>query len=462
MGGMNTSHYALFCFILIAAPLALAQDTRIVNEPVSPPICTSIAATKLWSGSLPSSDESKLDTGAIQSAIDTCHAGHAVELKPAAGFNALLTGPLQLRAGVTLLIDKGVTLIASRNPRDYDGKSPGSCGILSPTSYACASLITANHADDSAIMGGGVIEGRGGQVILGQSISWWELAHQGDVQHLHQTAPRLVQISHSNNFTLYGITLRNAPFFHATFTDGDGFTVWGVKIDSPLTARNTDGIDPGGATNVTITHSFFRCGDDDIAIKAGLGHGSSHITIAHNHFFGGHGITIGSETQGGASAIRVTDLTIENNNQGLTLRSNTMHGGEVKDVVYQDVCIRNTRYPVWFSTAYTDTYASLDSLKNYSNYAHFTGITLRNVQSQGGTDLVFLGIAPQLKMEVQFDGVSISGVSQMKQRVANVQVTEGPGPSNWLPAGQNVQIVGSPGKGKLASCDSKWVKWPEQ
>jgi polygalacturonase len=370
-----------------------------------------------------------------------------------------LAAPLQLRAGVTLILDKGVTLVASRNPRDYDLKGDGTCGILSPKYIPCRPLIAASKADGSGIMGGGVIEGRGGENMLGRNISWWELAHQADVQHNHQTVPRLIETSHTNNFTLYGITLHNAPNFHVVFNDGDGFTVWGVKIDSPLTARNTDGIDPGGATNVTISHSWFRCGDDDIAIKAAKDHGSSHITISHNHFLGGHGMTIGSETQGGVSAIRVTDLTIEKNNYGLTLRSNPLHGGDVHDVVYDDVCIRDTRYPVWFSTVYTDTLARPEMFAGATNFAHFTGIVLRDVRSQGGTDLMMIGIAPQLRMEVQFDGVSISGVATMKQRVAHVAVTEGPGPSNWTPLGEDVQITGQPGKGKLAACT--WPAWPE-
>ena len=34
--------------------------------------------------------------------------------------DAFLTGPLTIPSGVTLLVDAGVTLYASRNPRDYD------------------------------------------------------------------------------------------------------------------------------------------------------------------------------------------------------------------------------------------------------------------------------------------------------------------------------------------------------
>ena len=133
--------------------------------------------------------------------------------------------------------------------------------------------------------------------------------------------PRLIVVTHCEEFTLYNITLKNSPNFHVVFS-GNGFTAWGVVINTPKTARNTDGIDPSSATNVTITHCFIHTGDDNIAIKAGSGGGSSHMTIAHNHFYTGHGMSIGSETDGGASAIRVTDLLIDGADNGLRIKSN--------------------------------------------------------------------------------------------------------------------------------------------
>ena len=95
-------------------------------------------------------------------------------------------------------------------------------------------------------------------------------------------------------------------------------------------ARNTDGIDPGNSTNVTITHSFIHTGDDNVAIKAGAGLPTTHMTIAHNHFYSGHGMSIGSETNGGASAIRVSDLSIDGADNGIRIKSNSGRGGLVQ------------------------------------------------------------------------------------------------------------------------------------
>ena len=104
----------------------------------------------------------------------------------------------------------------------------------------CKPLIAVDHAPDAAIMGDGAIDGRGGEKILGSTYSWRYLAEQARAGGSQQV-PRLIVANDSNNFTLYRITLRNSPNFHVTYNHGDGFTVWGVKIDTPQRlARNTD------------------------------------------------------------------------------------------------------------------------------------------------------------------------------------------------------------------------------
>ncbi len=64
------------------------------------------------------------------------------------------------------------------------------------------------------------------------------------------------------------------------------------------------------------------------------------MTISHNHFYRGHGVSIGSETDGGAHAIRVFDLSIDGADNGLRIKSNASRGGLVHDIEYRDVCIR--------------------------------------------------------------------------------------------------------------------------
>jgi len=393
----------LLITVLLAFLPALSQDTRKVTEPVIPPPCTFLRAMLNRVGaSIYASDEDKPDTARIQAAIDHCPAGQAVVLQRAAyRTDAFLSGPLQLRKGVGLVVDHGAYLYASRNPRDYD-RIPGACGtITTDGKRACAPFISAENAPGSGIMGDGVIDGRGGETMLGQSITWWDLAHRARAGGSQQN-PRLIEITQSDNFTLYRITLLNSPMFFVAYSRGAGFTAWGVKIWAPQRARNTDGIDPINATNVTIAHCYIYTGDDHIAIKAGAGPPTTHMSILHNHFFAGMGIAIGSETDGGASDILVNDLSVDGADIGIHIKSNNTRGGLVKGVTYEDVCIRQTQRPIWFETAYSDTItkaASGDKLPAYRD------ILLRNVRVEDGGRVTMQGLDADHHLGIEFDNV---------------------------------------------------------
>ncbi len=439
--------------LVFLAVSASAQDTRNVTEPVIPPSCAKLDAQ--LNVKLSEADETKLDSSRIQAAIDACQPGQAVELRGDAQHNAFLSGPLELRAGVTLLIDGGVTLVASRNPRDYE-TSPGACGIVAKSGRGCRPLIAVSRVDGAAVMGDGAIDGRGGAKLLGQNVTWWDLAEQARAGGSQQV-PRLIVTSHSNNFTLYRITLKNSPNFHVVFGQGDGFTAWGVIIDTPgKGARNTDGIDPANATNVTITHCFIRTGDDNVAIKAGSGGPTAHLTISHNHFYAGHGMSVGSETNGGLAGLRVSDLSIDGADNGLRIKSNISRGGLVHDVVYEDVCIRDTKNPIFMDPTYTATVGPEKNL-----IPVFTDINLRNVRIAGGGKITLRGLDAEHRLGIHFDNVFIAaGKTTYDAKHADIAV--GPGAVNFAPAGDDVHITGSAAKGEGQSCGAKFVPFPKR
>jgi len=389
---MSTRAFILVIFVLAAS--AHAQDRRRVTEPVIPPSCAVLAATNTW----PVHEDSP-DTVRLQAALDRCTPGRAVELKSSGAGDSFLSGALTLRRGVTLLIDAGVTLYASRDPKDFE-VSPGSCGVVNEKGRGCRALLNGDNVPDAAVMGDGVIDGRGGATLLSQQVTWWQLADQARAGGT-QNNPRLVELKGCNNFTLYRITLRNSPNFHVFFRDSDGFTAWAVKIRSPKRARNTDGIDPANSTNVTITQSWIDTGDDNVAIKAGSGRPSTNITISHNHFYSGHGMSIGSETDAGVSAIRVFDLTIDGADNGIRIKSNASRGGLVHDVVYEDVCIRDTRNPLFFDTHYTPPGKATNLIPRFED------ITLRNVRIDGPGKLTFDGYDAAHLLAVTLDHVSL-------------------------------------------------------
>lgn len=453
----------LFCAATIL-PALYAQDTRHVTEPVIPQACTTLTATlsTVSGGALAEGDEFKLDSPRIQQALDRCTPGQAVVLKASGAHNALLSGPLQLRRGVMLVVDRGAFLLASRDPRLYD-VTPGGCGIVSKARQSCKPLISGDGAADAGIMGDGVIDGRGGAKLLGQDLSWWDVAAKANIRPVivgvtgHQQCPYMMVLRRCDNFTLYRITLRNSPHMFVTYSDGDGFTVWGVKIWAPGEgARNTDGIDPGNSTNITITHCYLHTGDDDVCLKPNAGRPTTHVSVVHNHFYSGHGMSIGSETAGGANSIRVSDLSMDGTKHGIRIKSNQTRGGVVTDAVYEDVCMRNVADPIVMDAEYTNFQSQAQGL-----IPDFNGIVLRNVRVIGAGNVILNGSDAKHRLGLTLDNVVLDNPDQIKLTAKHAHITQGPGPTNLRPEGEDVTVEGKPGKGSSNSCQDKFVPFPE-
>ncbi|HBF28998.1 glycoside hydrolase family 28 protein [Rhizobium sp.] len=464
-----------------AADQPIATQWGFVAEPETPAtVCATLNATlQSANGSLDAVDadgkQTHPDQERLQAAINACQSGAVKLVVGDGGKDAFLSGPLSLKSGVTLWIDKGVTLFASRNPKDFDS-GEGDCGTANDSSKkTCKPLIEAKDTQNSGIVGEGRIDGRGGSLLLsGENAgkrSWWDVAWQSK-QGLKQHAFRLLQINGGQNFTLHNITLMNSPNFHVV-TDGvEGVVAWGIKILTPSavytrpgyacpqgstpdkvtpatcftpdTVKNTDGFDPGQSSKVLLAYSYISTGDDHVAIKAGGKAPSKQMTFAHNHFYYGHGMSIGSETNSGVEDISVLDLVMDGydspNGNGLRIKSDPSRGGKVTNVLFGDVCMRNTRYPMVFDTHYSDATGNL--------LPDFSGITVRNLhytgsKTYGGGFVVMRGIQQEghymplglILDTVQFDGdqpvilgsTDVSG----KEKPSNVNLTLGLGPVSF-------------------------------
>ena len=429
-----------------------AGDPKLPPEPTIPPACATLTATHSVSGG-GAPDESALDTAALQAALNACAPGQSLRLAPDASHNAFVIGPVTLPTGVTLWVDAGITLYGTRAP-----------GV-----YGSASALISVTGENSGIVGDGIIDGQGGEPMLGQSGTWWE-ANAGS----SGNSPALIQVRGASNFTLYRITLHNSPKFHVKL-GADGFVVWGVTIKAPskavntvgaaLTpsaAHNTDGIDPGEAAS----HGFVVCskisvGDDQMAIKGSSATGVHDLTIAHNRFGAGHGMSIGSEFTGGVRDVEIYDLSIDGTNTGLKggssngirIKSDSSRGGTVNHVSYRDVCVRNLANPILL----TPHYATLTG----SDIPIYTQILIQDFHALAGdlTPKVTLdGFDSTHKNSVTLDNVIVDGLSAADVAASYTTVTLGPGMVNFKPAGTEVSVTDSiTGTSEPNACAGKWT-----
>ncbi|MFT4066145.1 glycoside hydrolase family 28 protein [Paraburkholderia sp.] len=430
--------------------------------------------------------------------------------------NAFITGPLTLPSGVTLWIDNGVTVYATRDVMAYAPNASGPyCANTAVSSTKagssgnCLPLIGGNYLVNSAVVGGGSIDGRAASEIVSSNslyplmrvdlsctntyaayaqgqqaptgtpcddggnfvntsasarhMTWWDLAWLGNMIENGTTGVgsqsnfRMMVFSYAKNLTLFGITLNNSANFHVVPSGVDGLTVWNVKVQTPSasasanpagngnpnylgmvptvdTAKNTDAFDPASASkpvvqaltisagktstagkisfdgylkNAVFAYNYISTGDDDISPKGSNNPSPAEsglygidgnrgvatdrkygFVIAHNHIYAGHGISVGSETNGGVTNIQVYDNSFDGSEQALRIKSDWARGGLVTNINYNNICIRNSGQALLFTPYY-----STKALSNPTTplWPDFHDISLSNIHIIGGTSAIFEG-----------------------------------------------------------------------
>ena len=397
-------------------------DTRTVTQPSYPPVCSVLTAVQSVSSPL----ETAPDTTRVQAALNACPSGQAVEFSANGSANAFIIQPITLPAGVTMLVDPEITILGSIKYADYAcDTSAGWCTPL------IAVAPNAYPSPGSGIMGLGIIDGRGGVTLTDKGESWWATGQDA--------RPRLIYLSShttgasSDNFTAYQITLQNSPKFHLSGV-GNDLTVWDIKIKAPPDSPNTDGIDPSGSSNITITKSYISDGDDWISPKADSGH-IANVTIDNDYTYSGHGISIGSETNAGLNNMYVHDIVIDNGFGGtsfdsLRIKSGASEGGEVYDVLYQNICINNGGDTIVIDPYYTSATGTL--------YPNFHDITFSNIHkllhnsSYKSTMTGYNTNGVVFPLTVTLDNIAFDNDAtndfKAPDNFNNVQFTFGPGP----------------------------------
>ncbi len=440
-----------------AATLATG-DSRHVTQPTVPATCRSLTSTLATPGGRTftgTQETTPPDTSRIQSALNSCAgSGKAVVLSASGSDNAFLSGPLTVERGETLLVSPGTTLFASANASQYQISGKPTCGTVQSGSGGCSPFISVTGAG-SGIMGTtggsgpqGRIDGRGDVKLAGGGESWYQLAQDAKNSGGSQNNPTLI-VASAGTFTLYDVDLLNSPFFHVVFRDADGFTAWGVKIFTPDTAKNTDGIDPSAATDVTITNSYLQDGDDCVAIKGGNG-ASKNITVSNVHCYGTHGLSIGSETNAGVSNVLMRDNTLQgtdssgtksSSDNGIRIKSDPSRGGLVTQVTYEDTCLTGVEDLLDFNPFYSTT--------SGSRIPTFTDIVVNGAKAVGSTsgESVLDGFDSSHLLGLTLENVSFDATKTSAQD-ANIGLSN----TDLAPSGTGVTVSSVPGGGSVPGC----------
>jgi hypothetical protein len=292
-------------------------------------------------------------TSAIQGAVDSCaKAGGGKVIVPPGTY---LTGPIFLRSNLEFEVVTGATLIASTDLKDYPAIEGRWEGI---NRKVYASLITGDALENVTICGGGVLEGQGE--------FWWEqqrkttaLRRQMGLEGrepenppgapLAWPRPRMINLYRSRNVRISGLTIRNSPAWNVHPVLCDEVWIDGLRIQSPETSMNTDGIDPDSCMNLIISNCFINVGDDCIVVKSGYRFQpgnpyppTENIVVTNCVFKEGHGgVVIGSETAGGVRNVAISNCVCDGTDRGLRFKTGRGRGNVVENIRASNVVMRD-------------------------------------------------------------------------------------------------------------------------
>lgn len=358
-------------------------------------------------------------TEALLQALDACAApaeglkGGEVHL-PAGRYPS---GPLFLRSGETIHLDPGAVLLGTPDQAAYLKSGPAKSGGL-------WSLLNGTGLRDLTLEGEGTIDGQGQR--------WWAAARAARANgQPDPPRPRLIALDHVQHLNITGLTLQNSPSFHIVPSHAEDVTVRGVTIRAPADSPNTDGIDPLDARDVTIQDSTFDTGDDDIAIKAGdpdpqhPNAASGQILIQNCTFLHGHGLSIGSETNGGVQGVTGRYLSFRGTDNGLRIKTSRGKGGVVGNVVFQDVDMQDVKVALSFAAYYPKVPTDDESQPVNDTTPNLQDIQVSDLSGTGIAQLgVIAGVPERPVRAVTLTRVNLSGASGLVVQHASVTLVQ--------------------------------------
>ena len=288
------------------------------------------------------------------------------------------TGPLNLTSQITLQVD-GTLRALNWTETDWPQIPPlASYGNSRDQGFYLQyqAFLYATSSHNVRIVGKGVIDGQGS--------AWWDAFTNHDRSLLTAGRPNLVQFVHCQNVEVSGVSLKDSPFWCLHPVLCQNVHIHHVKIRSHMYAPNSDGIDPDSCRNVLIEDNDVSCGDDHIAIKAGVcgknsgspldcdkesgftdgSYETVNITIRRNIFRTGMGIALGSECSGGIRNVRIEDNLVGVCNPGhceagccgwspgLHLKTTDTRGGHMKNILFRNNTVYNTSSVILLETTY--------------------------------------------------------------------------------------------------------------
>lgn len=242
-----------------------------------------------------------------------------------------LTGSIFIKSNVELRIEEGAEIRGVVDENAYPDIWSRVAGI---EMYWPAGVLNIINEKNVKITGKGSINGQGEY--------WWDKYwgkdKKGGMRKIYDTRglrwaadydckrPRNIIILNSSEVTLEGMTIIRSAFWNVHVCYSENVNIKGLIIKDNY-GPSTDGIDIDSSKNVLIEKCYIECSDDNLCIKAGrdadglrVNKPCEDIVIRDCETGIGEGITIGSETSGGAHNIEIYNIKANKTKNGIRFK----------------------------------------------------------------------------------------------------------------------------------------------
>ena len=195
------------------SPINPPPCDAIGSEPTIPTACTTVLATKTVIDGEPERRDARYPGDSDRDQRVPGRPGGAPRGRRRQ--DRLRVGRAVAQVGRQPVARHGHDAVRSTTRATSNGR-PASAPATTPATRR-ARPINVTDPMGSGVVGAGTIDGRGGDVLTGDTNNWWafEDMYNGDL-----AAPRLIQVNFGTDFVLYKVTLKNAAKFHVVIDDG--------------------------------------------------------------------------------------------------------------------------------------------------------------------------------------------------------------------------------------------------
>ena len=333
-------------------------------------------------------DGKTMDTKAIQAAIDACakEGGGTVSLRG----GRFLSGPLTLSSHITLDVERGATLLGSPDPKDYP-ENPHAFPSRFSKDLGLRSLITAEKAENVAIVGGGTIDGQGSSP---------QFREQLKKNHAVRFRPLILRFSECRNVRIRDVTLTHSAGWLQDYLACEDVVIDGVTVDN-VGLANTDGLDLDGCRNVRVSNCQIVSYDDALCLKSTSERPCENVTVTNCVLSSRcNAIKCGTDSSGGFINLCISNCVIYDTHGAISLE--VVDGGTMDRVVVSGIVMRNVANPIFLrlgNRGRGQEKPTTGALRN---------VVLRDIQAAGVTNLTGCSITGQPGYPVE--NVTLSGI----------------------------------------------------